>query len=337
MERSTGTTTTFDLEMERTLAATPERVFAAWTEPELMRRWFGPQGTRVAEVESDAREGGDWRVVMENVETGERHIVVGTFRELRPPRTLVTTWAWLEGGKPGGPPGPKTVITVRLREVEAGTRMTVHHRGFETAESREGHRTGWESTFDRLEQVAPGLDPDAEDGEVEGVRAAVAAQLALVYDTVAANVAGLTHHDSLIQPEGGGNCANWILGHMTDVHNRLMELVGEEPVWAHDNLPSASSGPITGPEEAVEWPPLRDHFLESRERCLTAVRELTPGALTEGGLPHPFGGTATRADLLVLLAFHQAYHAGQLALSRRMAGYPGAVRGPDAQAGGDGG
>jgi uncharacterized damage-inducible protein DinB len=40
------------------------------------------------------------------------------------------------------------------------------------------------------------------------------------------------------------------------------------------------------------------------------------------------GGSASRAELLSLLAFHQAYHSGQLGIARRIAGMEGAVKGP---------
>ena len=66
---------------------------------------------------------------------------------------------------------------------------------------------------------------------------------------------------------------------------------------------------------------------EDRERCLAAISALSDDAMAES-VPHPFGGTCTRAELLNILAFHQAYHAGQLAMSRRIAGLEGAVKGP---------
>ncbi len=45
-------------------------------------------------------------------------------------------------------------------------------------------------------------------------------------------------------------------------------------------------------------------------------------------VPHPFGGTCSRAELLGTLVFHQTYHVGQLAIARRIAGMGGAIRGP---------
>lgn len=159
------------------------------------------------------------------------------------------------------------------------------------------------------------------------VQQAVAQQFDLMYKVASANLEGMTHEQSLAQPSPGGNCANWILGHLTDVQNGAMRLLGEKPVWESDQLKRASFEPIKRPADAIDWNTLRDRFLGSRDRCLAAVSRMSDEALAES-VPHPFGGSCTRAELLNTLAFHQAYHAGQLAISRRIAGLEGAVKGP---------
>jgi uncharacterized damage-inducible protein DinB len=156
---------------------------------------------------------------------------------------------------------------------------------------------------------------------------AVAQQFELMYRVAAANLEGMTQDQSLIQPSSGGNCANWILGHLTNVQNGAMQLVGEKSVWDSDQLSRASFDPITGPAKAIEWNTLRERFLGSRERFLSAVSRLSDEAMAET-VPHPFGGTCSRAELLNTLAFHQSYHTGQLAISRRIAGLEGAIKGP---------
>ena len=156
---------------------------------------------------------------------------------------------------------------------------------------------------------------------------AVAMHFKFMYQTAAANLDALTQEQSLAQPSRGGNCANWILGHLVNVHNGVMGLLGEKPVWESDQLARAKFDPITGPANAIEWNTMRERFLGSKERCLAAISAQSDKALAEQ-VPHPFGGTTTRAELLNLLAFHQTYHVGQLAISRRIAGLEGAVKGP---------
>lgn len=159
------------------------------------------------------------------------------------------------------------------------------------------------------------------------VQEAIAQHFGLMYKVAEANLEGMTHTQSLAQPSPGGNCANWILGHLTKVQNGVMQILGEKPVWENDQLARAGFDPIIGPADAIDWDTLRDRFLGSRERCLAAISALSHEGLAEP-VPHPFGGTCSRAELLNLLAFHQAYHGGQLAMSRRIAGLEGAVKGP---------
>ena len=151
-------------------------------------------------------------------------------------------------------------------------------------------------------------------------------QFALVYDVSAANLDGMTHEDSLVSV-GGGNCANWILGHLVNVHNGVMRLAGAEPVWEDPQLERAGWDPIDDPSKAIDWEPLRTRFLASRGRCLDAIGRLSDDALDEE-VPDPFGGTTTRGALLGLISTHQWYHVGQLGIARRAAGRAGAIKGP---------
>lgn len=157
---------------------------------------------------------------------------------------------------------------------------------------------------------------------------ALKTQFQVLFGTLGDNLAGMTHEDALVQPAPGGNCANWILGHLTNVQNQMMQLLGEAPVWESPDLELAGWDPITGPGKAIDFDTMRERFMGSAERCLSAIDGLTDEEMAEGGIPHPFGGETTRGSLLALLAFHQAYHAGQLAISRREAGHPGAVKEP---------
>jgi uncharacterized damage-inducible protein DinB len=153
-------------------------------------------------------------------------------------------------------------------------------------------------------------------------------QFALMYSTAAANLKDVTQEQSVEQPPAGGNCANWILGHLINIHNGLMSLVGAAPVWESDQLARAGFDPITGPEHAIDWDTMREKVLGSRERCLAAIAALTDAQLDEH-VPDPFGDTCPRASLLNVLAYHQAYHTGQLGTARRVAGLEGAVRAPN--------
>ena len=51
------------------------------------------------------------------------------------------------------------------------------------------------------------------------------------YSVLMRNLAGVTHEESLIQPAGGGNCLNWVLGHIVATRDNAVQLLNQPPVW----------------------------------------------------------------------------------------------------------
>jgi uncharacterized damage-inducible protein DinB len=158
---------------------------------------------------------------------------------------------------------------------------------------------------------------------------ALRTQFQLFYLTANANLEGVSEEDSLVQPTPGGNCANWIVGHILGAHNGVARLLGESPVWESDQLERATTDPITSADEAIDWTTMVDALLRSEDRLLGALDALPAEDLDDPGFTDPFGNQTTRGGFLGLLAMHQNYHAGQLGMSRRLAGLPGAVRSPE--------
>jgi uncharacterized protein YndB with AHSA1/START domain len=128
------------LRVERSYDASPEEVFDAWTNPEVLRRWWAvhPGGTTpVAEV--DLRPGGRYRLSMEGPD-GARHTVQGEYREVDRPNRLVYSWQWeLDAGSLG----PASTVTVEFRTEGARTAVVLNHEGLPDADSRNRHAQGW--------------------------------------------------------------------------------------------------------------------------------------------------------------------------------------------------
>jgi uncharacterized protein YndB with AHSA1/START domain len=137
------------LRLERLIRTTPERAFAAWTQPEQLRRWSAPEGLTIPEGELDLRVGGRWRAVMVEP-NGTRHVASGSYREIVPPSRLVYTHSWSHDG---GGSTPETVVTVEFIAEGAQTRLVLTQEGFGSVEGRDGHRTGWSSALDGLEAL----------------------------------------------------------------------------------------------------------------------------------------------------------------------------------------
>jgi uncharacterized damage-inducible protein DinB len=153
-------------------------------------------------------------------------------------------------------------------------------------------------------------------------------QFGAIYAVIALNIEGLTQAESLAPAAGGGNTANWILGHLVNVQNGVMSIIGATPVWESDQLERARfDHPIRDAADAIDWDPLVERFNASRDVCIAALASLTEEALAEP-MSDPFGNVTTRAGMLSILAGHQWYHAGQLGMARRAAGLRTAILAP---------
>lgn len=145
----------------------------------------------------------------------------------------------------------------------------------------------------------------------------------LSYGALFRNLEGVTHEESLREPQPAGNCLNWVLGHIMASRNRVLPLLGVPAMW-----PTEQSFLYSGREEA-HWSRARALPLESietdlarsQQQLLSALDNMTGSslaALTESG--------QSLGDVLGFLHFHEAYHGGQIALLRRLAGRAGAIR-----------
>jgi len=158
------------LTIHRTFAASRERVFTAWTDVEMLRQWFPPEG-RLTDVRWDPREGGSFRIAM-IVSNGEEWAVRGVFSEVRAPERLAFTFRWEEDD-----PAEErdTFITVELLDKEQETEMIFTHEGLRDEASRDNHRGGWTMSFRHARSRARGVIRFG-DGRARPVSAALPAR-----------------------------------------------------------------------------------------------------------------------------------------------------------------
>src|SRR5437667_12421318 len=81
------------LEIKRLIKAPRAQVYAAWTDPAQLKRWFGPEKVQTRELIADARVGGKFRWDLINSE-GEEMTCRGEYRELQPNKKIVFSWQW---------------------------------------------------------------------------------------------------------------------------------------------------------------------------------------------------------------------------------------------------
>ncbi|HTD58368.1 MAG TPA: SRPBCC domain-containing protein [Solirubrobacteraceae bacterium] len=137
------------LRVERTFDAPTEDVFDAWTNPEVLRRWWRPNPgwvTPVAEV--DLRVGGRYRISMEDPETGTKHTAGGEYSEVSRPQRLVYSWQWEQDD---GQPDHVSTVTVSFHADGERTNVVLEHSGLVSSESRDSHTHGWAGILEMLQ------------------------------------------------------------------------------------------------------------------------------------------------------------------------------------------
>jgi uncharacterized protein YndB with AHSA1/START domain len=131
------------LTIKRRFNASPEKVFAAWTDPEKVKHWMGPAAVEVISAESDPRTGGRYRWLMKTPD-GEQHDVSGVYREVVANEKLVFTWAWKST------PERESLVTITLKKDGGGTLLTLMHEQFFDQDARDRHNQGWTGSLDKL-------------------------------------------------------------------------------------------------------------------------------------------------------------------------------------------
>lgn len=125
--------------MEVQIAAPPDRVFQALTDPTQLLRWWGQQGMyHGTKWSTDVRPGGQWRCEGVSDTDGSAYSVSGEYLEVDPPRLLTHTWiaSWSDA--------MKTTVRWELEPVAGGTRIRLNHSGFAGAPAvAKGHYDGW--------------------------------------------------------------------------------------------------------------------------------------------------------------------------------------------------
>lgn len=138
------------LRLSRTIRAPRARVFAAFTDPALLQRWWGPPGFTLPEVAIYPRPGGRYRFKMVSPD-GNVHWLGGVFREVVAPERLVYTWTWEQGDYGGR----ETVVTLTFLPSGNATEIRIVHEGFPSAEAKDRHNAGWSGCLGRLEELSP--------------------------------------------------------------------------------------------------------------------------------------------------------------------------------------
>lgn len=139
------------------------------------------------------------------------------------------------------------------------------------------------------------------------------------------NIEGITHEQSLIEPEPSGNCTNWIVGHMIVWRDNLLAKLGEARFLSESEADPYLRGSVrmTSGDGAVDFDRLREGLSRTAERLCARVERLSDKDMDQPIPAEDFPVPPEEPNLrsyVMLVVGHDQYHIGQLALSRRLCG-----------------
>lgn len=138
--------TNSSIRISRYFSKSPYKVWQAWTDPKLVKSWFGsdPNGT-VIDASLDVQIDGTFEVTFRNYD-GSQFTCIGAYKEIEKYQRLVFTWTWKDR------PEVRELVTLVFQAEQNGTLMIFEHANID-ASTTHNYETGWKSTFDKLERT----------------------------------------------------------------------------------------------------------------------------------------------------------------------------------------
>lgn len=144
------------VQVSRLIRAKRQRVYEAWTRPEMLRQWYGPKWLEAVSVTTDPRVGGAYRIEMKDNDNGQRPegvpyrednaIATGTYQAIIPNEMLCFTMRGTWDTRNG-----ETLVTILFKDADnGGTEVTLIHERFASEEAVGGYRQGWQGSLDKL-------------------------------------------------------------------------------------------------------------------------------------------------------------------------------------------
>jgi len=148
------------IQLERTLASNIEDVFRAWTEPEILVKWFhASENVTIQRANIDLRIGGSYCLTMQD--HGHVCTITGTYLTIQAPNILEFTWQWDDKSKDP----EQTIVKVELSSCMVGTFLRITHKNLSSERSVKEHLWGWEGVLKALGEATKNSIPKEDLGE----------------------------------------------------------------------------------------------------------------------------------------------------------------------------
>jgi uncharacterized protein YndB with AHSA1/START domain len=139
--------------VRKTIQASAERLFEAWTQPAQLKKWWGPQSVVCIDAEVDLRVGGRYRIANQFPD-GKVVWIAGEFETIEQPHKLVYTWRF----EPEAGASERVTVVFELRG--DATEVIVTHERIPNAAIRDMHEKGWQGCLDGLAEYLKDGRPD---------------------------------------------------------------------------------------------------------------------------------------------------------------------------------
>jgi len=145
------------------------------------------------------------------------------------------------------------------------------------------------------------------------------------YGALYRNLEGITHEESVVMPEPGGNPINWVVGHIVATRSRMFGMLQLEIVWPNETaiLYSGLDGTGWSPASALNLKAIESDLARSQSVLMSAL-----DAMTGRDVNRRSEDGRTLAEILGFFHFHEAYHVGQVGVLRRLLGKQGVLKSP---------
>ena len=144
------------VQLHRVIAAPPQKVFRAFTEPDAMASWLPPYGFVAIVHSMDVKEGGSYKMSFINFTTGNGHSFGGTYLEIKPNELIKYTDKFDDPNLPG-----EMITTIQLKAVSCGTELITIQEGIPSVIPTEMCYLGWQDSLDKLKKLVEPNIPDA--------------------------------------------------------------------------------------------------------------------------------------------------------------------------------
>jgi uncharacterized protein YndB with AHSA1/START domain len=144
------------VQLHRIIAATPEKVFRAFTNAEALASWLPPYGFTAKVHEMDVKVGGIYKMSFSNFTTGNSHSFGGEYIEIIPNQVLKYTDRFDDPDLPD-----EMTTTIQLRAVSCGTELIATQEGIPSAIPEEMCYLGWQDSLEKLMKLVEPNIPDA--------------------------------------------------------------------------------------------------------------------------------------------------------------------------------